>query len=179
MFCNGCPSSRAGDWRWSSNYEGHVCVQAFSYITGIPFNLNLHVCTDVDLEVCSSRSVGLCILLKINKWHKAALNPPLLHRIDPTLVDRGYPQFSTKLYQTFTSQHCLPKRRNVYFALMIIACHTSTTKIVKIASWFLKSYDFTSQQVNNVSNQVKTWNRSNSVKIRPILRVWPISSFNP
>jgi hypothetical protein len=55
-------------------------------------------------------------------------------------------------------------------------------KVVKITSWFLKSYNFTSQHVYNVSNRVKTWNRSNSIKIgkiKTISRVWLISSFNP
>jgi len=65
-------------------------------------------------------------------------------------------------------------------------------KVVKIASWLLKSYDFMSQHVYNVSNQVKTRNRSNSIKIDQTLlksvksdrfyefgRVWSISSFNP
>jgi hypothetical protein len=51
--------------------------------------------------------------------------------------------------------------------------------VVKIMSWLLKSYDFTSQHVYNMSNWVKTRNRSNSVKIRSILRVWLILSFNP
>jgi len=54
--------------------------------------------------------------------------------------------------------------------------------VVKIANWLLKSYDFTNQHAYNVSNRVKTRNRSNLVKIGKIgsiLRVWVISSFNP
>jgi len=66
-----------------------------------------------------------------------------------------------------------------------IKYHRETNKVVKIASWLLKFYDFTSQHIYNVQIGLKleigqTWSNSVKIgKIRPILRVWPISSFNP
>jgi hypothetical protein len=55
-------------------------------------------------------------------------------------------------------------------------CEVPTGIVVKIVSWLLKSYDFTSQHVYNVSNWVRTRNRLNSVKSDRFYefdRFWP------
>jgi len=49
---------------------------------------------------------------------------------------------------------------------------------IEITISLLKFYNFR-VNIYNMSNRIKTWNLSNSVKIRLILWVWPISSFNP
>jgi len=48
---------------------------------------------------------------------------------------------------------------------MILVVIVVATNVVKKASWLLKSYDFTSQHVSNVSNRIKTRKLIKSVKL--------------
>jgi len=76
-----------------------------------------------------------------------------------------YLAYGAKILSILLSIYISPKRKPPHLE-----------KVVKITSWLLKSYDFTSQYVYNVSNRVKNQNQSNSVKIG---KIGPISSFNP
>jgi hypothetical protein len=70
-----------------------------------------------------------------------------------------YLAYGAKILSILLSIYISPKRKSPSFSTVHLE------KVVKITSGLLKSYDFTSQHVYNVSNQVKTRNQSNSIKI--------------